>query len=580
MGRLPSLIFIVGLIFAVLLQVAPVISANSVAVQDTRGVPASVAEPAIVTDGSNYYIAFINVSDPTHAEGDIVVVKVGSDGSILWKTTISNDIKAITVQPLIIGDKIFLGIDKWGNKRDIYYAVLDADTGKILVDPTAVAASDDYEEYVAVAYNPDADLVALAFFDSAEYGIYVQLFNATNLQPVGLPLGPYSTEGVGYKGITFNILPGHSTLGEGFLLVYNYYNGDQKDLAAIYIYSDGTTDTLAVPETPDANETVGSHFTFMNPVTFRRSTCFQVFPGGNFGYDIIVPVMAYTGRDQSVVRLLVVDANLDVKYIDIDSGGYPSLAVGRTTIGVAYRNTVKDSSGDIKFAILENIDAKPSISIISLSDAMGTWSLAEGYSKATYNDDKQVYVVSWGVREQQGDYRIIAVTIGENGMLSSNPVELYDTPGVNDYPVTLISSLSSQVGELVRIMIREVTGKTVTRYDQNLTLILMNIGQDIPLPTKSTSNMTHGTPTIITPAPTPTTTSPTTTAPTTSTTTPTTTTTTPTTTPTSTTPTSTGGATTPSGGGGGGLSTQTIVLIVIVLALVIVAIVLFMAMRR
>ncbi len=572
------------LLVVVLLSLTPSITAAkaTVTVQNTPNVPASVAEPAIATDGVDYYIAYVNVSNPTYAEGNVVVVKVDSNGNIVWETRLDNDLKAITVLPLIVGKKVFLGIDKWGNRRDIYYAVLSANDGKIIKEPTPVAASDDYEEYVALAYNSKAGLVALAFFDSQQYGIYVQLFNATTLEPIGMPLGPYSTEGVGYRSITFNILPGHSTLGEGFLLVYNYYNGDQKDLAAIYIYSDGTTDTLVVPETPDTNETVGSHFTIYNPVTFRRSLCYQVFPGGNFGYDIIVPVMAYMGREESYVRLLVVDANLDTKYIDLGSGGYPSIAIGKSTIGIAYRSTDLDPAGDIKFAILSNIDSQPSITTISLSGALDTWTYAEGYSKATFNDDKNAYVVTWGIRERGKDYRIVAATVSEDGKISDKYVELYDTPGINDYPVTIVSGTTDKVVELARMMIREsAPGGSITRYDQNLTLIIATLETDIPLPTQTTSNATTGTPTIIEPTTTPTTTppqSPTTTTPSTGTTT-----TTPQTTTTTTTPTTTTGGrtktTTPSGGGGG-LSTQTVVLLVIILALVIVAIALFVAMRR
>lgn len=280
-----------------------------------------------------------------------------------------------------------------------------------------------------------------------------------------------------------------------------------------------------------------------------------------------------------MVRLLVVDANLDTRYVDIDSGGYPSIAIGKSTIGVAYRNTDLDSAGDIKFAILSNIDSQPSITTISLSGALDTWTYAEGYSKATFNDDKNAYVVTWGIREQDKDYRIVAASISEDGKISDKYVELFDTPGINDYPVTIVSSTTDKVVELIRTMIREeAAGGTITRYDQNLTLLFATVGTDIPLPTQTTTNATTGTPTIITPTPTPTTTQTTTTTTTTTTAGTTTTTTTTTTTP----PTTTtgGGARTTTPAGGGGLSTQTIVLLVIILALVIVAIVLFLAMRR
>ena len=487
MSRGAMYLVIVLLIVSIISMALPVVvNASETSLQHAKNVPASVVEPGIVSDGSNFYIAYVNITDPQYAEGDLVVMKISSSGTILWTQTVS-DVKAIAVDLVYANGKVFVAIDKWDNRRDIYYLVLDADSGDILKDLTAVAHTDDYEEYVDIAYNPSTQQVAIAYFNSADYAVYVALINANTMELITTkPIGPFSTEGLGYKSVTFTIIPGKSSYGDGFLLVYSYYNDNQKDLAAVYIYSDATTDTLQVPATTNANETVGGRFTIYNPLTGRSSYCYQSYPGGIFGDYMVVSVMAYTGPDESDVRLLVVDKDLNTKYLVIDSGGYPSLAIGGSSIAVAYRSTEDDPLGNIRIAILGSLEDMVEARIIDLSTDFNTTGYAEGYSKMMYLSTLPGYVIVWGVREENGDYRVIAVTVSQDGKISSSYKELFDTPGINDYPVGL-KPAAGKVGVLIRTMIYERSGYILQAYDQNLTLYILDPATEIGSPTEEPS---------------------------------------------------------------------------------------------
>jgi hypothetical protein len=136
----------------------------------------------------------------------------------------------------------------------------------------------------------------------------------------------------------------------------------------------------------------------------------------------------------------------------------------KTTIGIAYRSTNIDPYGNIKFAIISNIDSDhPSLKIVALSYSMHTERCSEGYSKVGYYSAKDAYVVTWAIRPSNGGYNIIATAVSEDGRVSENYTKIYDTPSISDYPESVIPSATSLVAEPIRIILKQGPGTLLQR---------------------------------------------------------------------------------------------------------------------
>ncbi|MGC9122113.1 MAG: hypothetical protein ACP5HP_04145, partial [Thermogladius sp.] len=147
---------------------------------------ATTIEPAIVVLGGKVYVPYVNVTNPTYAEGNVSLYIYDPATNTGTQLAVDTSGIAIDVNAVAGKDSILIAVTEFpstASYRDLYVYLYNV-TEKKLVGPFTVSATKYYEEYPVVAYNPIVDMYAVAYFLSGTTAspLPITQFNVTLLK--------------------------------------------------------------------------------------------------------------------------------------------------------------------------------------------------------------------------------------------------------------------------------------------------------------------------------------------------------------------------------------------------------------
>ncbi|MGC9012369.1 hypothetical protein, partial [Thermogladius sp.] len=226
---------------------------------------ATTIEPAIVVFGGKVYVPYINVSNPTYAEGNVSLYIYDPATNTGTQLAVDTSGLAIDVNAVAGKDSILIAVTEFPSTatyRDLYVYLYNV-TEKKLVGPFTVSATKYFEEYPVVAYNPIVDMYAVAYFLSGTTAspLPITQFNVTLLKFSGdtvvtnITVGPFTTIGanISYTTVSLQIAP----FLNGFVFMHQIVNNTDttnRDIAIHFIKPDGSYVDLPTIVTPGENE--------------------------------------------------------------------------------------------------------------------------------------------------------------------------------------------------------------------------------------------------------------------------------------------------------------------------------------
>ena len=438
---------------------------------------ATTIEPSILVFGGKLYIPYLNVTNPTYAEGNVILYIYDPSTGSGSKITVDNSTLAIDVNAVAGRDSILIAVTKYGSGtyRDLYVYLYNVTEGS-LTGPFNVSVTKYFEEYPVVAYNPGIDMFAVAYFLSgtSTSPLSITQFNVTLLKFSGdtvvtnITVGPFTTVGgnISYTSVSLNIAP----YLNGFMFLHQIINDTDttnRDIAIHYIMSNGSFIDLPTIVTPGENESLGDIFYIYNPSTQRNSTLYRPYGYAVANNILYVPVYTYgTG----VVKLLAITPSLTASYIKVDVGLEPYVAAGASTFAVAY---IKGSSITTGYpvAVVYNASTGAVVNSVILSAGGGS-SFMSPQNLPFLSFSGGYYVSAWLANNPSSIFAFAFDELG-NGVMVSSPL-IPTTGGFNMTPIGVRTIGSSFV---------IVYSGVNSTYTSTLNLYTGQIGVDLPTST-------------------------------------------------------------------------------------------------
>lgn len=337
MGKRYILLSLLAL-FALAIIAPPTTHSATTTPIETAGV-AVVIEPNVIVKNGKLYIAYINVTHSTYAEGDAVLAVYDIASSATRYIVIDDSDLAIDIYAAAGRDSILVVISKFvtGRYRDVYAYLYNITTDKVY-GPFPIAETPYYDEYPLAAYNPAADAFAIAIYTSGgpltEFSLRLLKFSNNNIV-LNQAYGPFTTRGgnITYTTASHQLIP---YLG-GFIYlnpIVNETDTTNRDIEIRYLdAATGEIKGLRTIVTPGQNESLGDVLFIYHPSGARGSAIYRPYGYAVVGDVLLVPVYTFGPRN---VKLLKISPDLSAEYIVVSEGRDPYIHVGARSFAVSY----------------------------------------------------------------------------------------------------------------------------------------------------------------------------------------------------------------------------------------------------
>ncbi|MFZ8792205.1 MAG: hypothetical protein ACO2OS_08100 [Thermosphaera aggregans] len=437
-------------------------------------------EPNLVYYGGRYYTSILNITHGTFLQGNITFFIIDPATGQVEKNVLTDNL-GVDNYLLLAGDKLALAYTRFPNTtyfRDLSLFLLDPVNGSVLANIPVAHTFRIFDQYPAVAYNPLNNMLGIAhFMSNASYrGFALSILDLSTQTVVRTYLIPPNTT-LTFTGINFNIAP----LGDGFLFLYvnDTSTPGEIDLNPVFFNLTGVYNLPAIP-TPGANETLGDIIWMRAPGYTRTDPIYSPFmPVAISSHRVLFTgytVNANGSRSVFIVEAKMVDEEVVLRTVTLGQGHYPSIAVGSSTIALAY-SSPGAGGYDIILKVLD-IESLNEIAMVNLSRLAGTYEYNEAYVKIAYSP-MGYYIIAWSVL-YGGTYVIVAGGIKEGSLGFTGLLMLPTTSTMNATTVRIGVDESDGFA----ILYREYK---VATNESDIYLFLGKIGVDLPPITETTT---------------------------------------------------------------------------------------------
>ncbi|ADG91248.1 hypothetical protein [Thermosphaera aggregans] len=437
-------------------------------------------EPNLVYYGGKYYTSILNITQGSYIEGNITFFMIDPATGQVEKRVLTDNL-GVDNYLVLAGDKLALAYTRFSNTtyyRDLSLLLLDPVNGSVLANIPVAHTLGIHDEYPVVAYNPLNNMLGIAHFmsNTSYRGFALSILDLSTQTVVKTYLVPPNTT-LTYTGISFNIAP----LGDGFLFLYvnDTSTPGEIDLNPVFINMTGVYNLPAIP-TPGANETLGDIIWMRAPNYTRTDAIYSSFmPVVISSHRVLFTgytVNADSSRSVFIVEAKMVDGEVVLRTVTLGQGHYPSIAVGSSTIALAY-SSPGAGGYDIILKVLD-IESLNEIAMVNLSRLAGTYDYNEAYVKIAYSP-MGYYIVAWGVLNN-GTYVIVAGGIKERSLGFTGLITLPTTSTMNATTVRIGVDGSDGFA----ILYREYK---IATNESNIYMFLGKIGVDLPPITETTT---------------------------------------------------------------------------------------------
>jgi hypothetical protein len=437
-------------------------------------------EPNLVYYGGKYYTSILNITQGSYIEGNITFFMIDPATGRVEKNVLTDNL-GVDNYLVLAGNKLALAYTRFPNTtyyRDLSLLLLDPLNGSVLANIPVAHTLRIYDEYPVVAYNPLNNMLGIAHFmsNTSYRGFTLSILDLSTRTVVKTYLVPPNTT-LTYTGINFNIAP----LGDGFLFLYvnDTSTPGEIDLNPVFINLTGVYNLPVIP-TPGANETLGDIIWMRAPNYTRTDAIYSPFmPVVISSHRVLFT--GYTNnadgsRNVFIVEAKMVDGEVVLRTVTLGQGHYPSIAVGSSTIALAY-SSPGAGGYDIILKVLD-IESLDEIAMVNLSRLAGTYDYDEAYVKIAYSP-MGYYIVAWSVLND-GTYVIVAGGIKERSLGFTGLITLSTTSTMNATTVRIGVDESDGFA----ILYREYR---VATNESNIYMFLGKIGVDLPPITETTT---------------------------------------------------------------------------------------------
>lgn len=457
---------------------------------ETVGV-AAVIEPNVILKDGKLYIAYINVTHSTYAEGDAILAVYDIASSATRYIVIDDSDLVIDIHAAAGRDSILVVVSKFvtGRYRDVYAYLYNITADKVY-GPFPIAETPYYDEYPLAAYHSASDFFAVAVYTSGgpitEFSLRVLKFSNNNIT-TNRSYGPFTTRGgnITYTTASHQLVP---YLG-GFIYLYpivNETDTTNRDIEIRYLdASTGEMRSLQTIVTPGQNESLGDVLFIYHPSGTRSSAIYRPYGYITVGDVLLVPVYTYGPRN---VKLLKISPNLSAEYIVVGDGKDPYICAGTQSFAVSYLST----DGRSALAKVFNSVTLAEIATINLS-LLGSSAPQGAHFRPLLTFASGYYIAAWSAGNPSSIFAA-AFDEGGTGIGRTNPIIRTD----GSYNATLSSLRSTESSALVVYMSQ---WNATTPLKWAISVWSANLSEMGFTPTTSPITTPTTTPTETTPAP-------------------------------------------------------------------------------